>query len=274
VNEDILRAPISDQQATALISEAAFTELADQITATTWQRGRHRMGRAVLAAALAIMIVTAAVLSVPHPKASGEALAFTTSQGYTDVIVRDPYASPALYRAEFAAHHLDITLRLVPGSPSVVGTLVYGGGDGIGIIRQAGVCSEPGGGACVIGVRIPIGFRGGAELVFARAARAGEHYDATGSVMASGEAMDGLAFRGHTVAQVRAALARRHVSVAGYSVYLADGGTAARRSVPGSWYVMDATPWAPGQVLMLVSSTGTVPRQHCGQICPVPARNP
>jgi len=49
------------------------------------------------------------------------ALAFTTAGDYIRVVIRNPYADPSVYRAEFAAHHLDISLLMVPGSPSVVG---------------------------------------------------------------------------------------------------------------------------------------------------------
>jgi hypothetical protein len=73
-------------------------------------------------------------VDVGPPSAQAAALSFTRDSGYLDVIVRDPVAGPARYRAEFAAHHLRITLQLVPVSPSLVGTVVYMGISGPGTI--------------------------------------------------------------------------------------------------------------------------------------------
>jgi hypothetical protein len=286
-------APVSDEAAAALVSAQAFSELGEQITQTALQRPRVRHGRAaaalgaVVAAAAVVTAVLAGVTSGPRSvdsRSSRPALVFTTAAGYVNVVIRNPYADPPVYRAEFAAHHLRITLLMVPGSPSVVGTLVYGGGNGIGVLRQPGRCSDPGGGACPLGVRIPLGYHGSTQIAFARPARPGEHYDATGLATAPGEAMHGLRYLGRSVARVTAMLARRHVTVGGYRVTrpTTAGGvtTTAPARVPGDWRVLGADPWAPGQVLLWVSRSDAplkvppgascLPSAH-GPVCATPA---
>ncbi|HEV2254504.1 MAG TPA: hypothetical protein VGS06_15025 [Streptosporangiaceae bacterium] len=198
-----------------------------------------------------------------------QVLSFTTSGGYITVIVRDPLADPARYRAEFAAHHLNITLKLVPASPSIVGTVVYigepAGSPGIATITAPGRCYTGGGGsACPVGVRIPVGYRGRAEVVFGRAARPGEQYESTAPATAPGEVLHGLQFVGDHVAQVLALLRERHVTVPVFN-YVESGGARNVSHVPGTWYVYGADPWAPGQVLLFVGPTGTQPENQAPQ---------
>jgi hypothetical protein len=262
-------------------------------------RGRRRPRRPIrapLAAALALALLATAALvatrllspghqaatSSPttstHPTASSppaQVLSFTTSAGYITVIVRDPLADPSRYRAAFAAHHLDITLSLVPVSPSLVGTVVYtgqpAGSPEITIITAQGKCYTGGGGsACPVGVRIPVGFGGQAQLVFGRAARPGERYESTASPTAPGEVMHGLTFVGDTVAQVLALLRQRDVTVPDFN-YDDHGYNRNVASVPGTWYVYDANPWALQQVMLMVGPTRTPPVQAPQPGSPVPS---
>jgi hypothetical protein len=70
--------------------------------------------------------------------------------------------------------------------------------------------------------------------------------------------MHGLRFRGRTVATVLAMLRARHVTVPQYRWLKQLFGnrtySAARHpnQVPKNWYVHEAIPWAPGQVLLFV----------------------
>ncbi len=185
---------------------------------------------------------------------------------YLDIVVRNPVADPKKYRDEFARYHLDITLKLVPASPSVVGTLVAeslsaGSWSELKVITAVGRCFTGGGGSvCPVGIRVPVSYRGTAMLVFARAARPGEQYESAGVVTAPGEAMHGLDFAGKTAAQVEAMLARRGVTVAQWRVQRGDQCyTESRRSVPGSWRVYQAVPCAPGEVLLWAGKTLPVP---------------
>ncbi|MFZ0189675.1 MAG: hypothetical protein WAL72_22330 [Streptosporangiaceae bacterium] len=297
--------PVTDTDAERLVRPGTFADLGARITAdppaangsarTNRPRGRRRPIRTPLAAALAVIALVAAVLAITRPSAPpksatapppsvkasahpvpAQVLSFTSSDGYITVIVRNPLADPARYRAEFAAHHLNITLKMVPASPSIVGTVVYiqepASSPDIETITAQGRCYTGGGGsACPVGVRIPVGFRGQAEVVFGRAARPGEQYESTAAATAPGEVMHGLRFVGDTVVQVLAMLRDRHVTVPVFN-YARSGGARNLSHVPGTWYVYGADPWAPGQVMLFVGPTRTPPQNQAPQPgTPVPS---
>jgi hypothetical protein len=235
-------------------------------------RARQRWLIAVCAAAAVTAAVVAGAMLAgpgkPHPGVSAppearaaRVLSFTRHGRYIDVRVRNPVADPKRYRAEFRARGLNITLTLVPVSPSLVGTVVYFGGSPsarvITPITAKGRCHEASGTSqCPVGLRVPIDFRGNAQLVFGRAARPGEHYESTAPATAPGEVMHGMHYVGRTVAVVLAMLRTRHVTV---PVFHYDGRLVPPRRVPGSWYVYDADPWAPLQVMLWVGPTRTQP---------------
>jgi hypothetical protein len=273
--------PLSDAEAGRLAGPGTLADLGSQIASTPAAqaqgraRARARRGPArrrlligvPVAAALAVAGLAVTSLAGPGqkvgpvtvgpPKADAAVLSITRHGRYLDVIVANPLADARKYRAEFARYGLDISLRLVPASPSLVGTLVYfQGGRAITPITAVGKCWTGGAGnVCPVGIRVPLDFKGRADLVFGRAARPGEPYETTGSPTAAGEAMHGLKYDGKTVAQVLAMLQRRHVTVQSYRVSTSPCYTAVRRSVPGSWHVYSAVPWASGQVLLWASKT-------------------
>ena len=234
--------------------------------------------------AAAVLVVTslgspgAKVGPLPVGPAQAEALSFIRHGAYINVIVRDPLADPKRYRAEFKAHGLNVSLKLLPVSPSIVGTVVYFGGTGTGaikVITAKGRCfTGGGGGECPVGLRVPIGFRGEAQLVFGRAARRGERYESTASATSPGEVLHGLRISGKRVSAVLKMLGRRHVTAAEFHITTARGigklvsGTA----VPGSWYVYSADPWAPGQVMLWVGRTRQPAPDPAPSPAPVPSR--
>ncbi|HEY1920280.1 MAG TPA: hypothetical protein VGH27_32315 [Streptosporangiaceae bacterium] len=215
-------------------------------------------------------------------RAQAQALSFTRHGGYYDVVVTNPVAAPAIYRAEFAAHHLRITLNLVPVSPSLVGTLVYmdvpAGATGVTTITAQGRCWTGGGGnSCPVGVRVPADFRGSGVITFGRAARPGEQYESTGLVTAPGEAMHGLNYRGRTVSAVLAMLRARHVTVPQYRYQSTSCSLTPPHPVSATWRVYDADPWAPHQVLLWVSPPAAAAAPHCppsGNHEPAPVASP
>ena len=294
--------PVSDAEAGRLVRPGTLAGLAERIIVeppvqdAAWGvsvSGRLRSAkrrRWVLAVPLAAALAVAGLVltsvgqrvgpvSVGPPAA--QALSFSRHGGEITVLVRDPLADSAAYRAEFARHHLRISLKLLPVSPSLVGTVVYIGqsaGADITPITARGRCWTGGGGAaCPVGVRIPAGFRGSAQLVFGRAARAGERYESTTSAFAVGEVMHGMRARGLTVSQVLALLRGRGVSVPVFN-YLRPGGARNARHVPGRWFVYDATPWAPGEVMLFVGPARTQPPMGAAQPvspgAPVPRPTP
>lgn len=126
--------------------------------------------------------------TMPGPDITLAAAALTvTHEGeYVDVRVRDPLADPKRYRAELAQLGLDIKLRLVPASPSIVGTVVAMSqsegttGRDISTITAKGECETGGGGdRCPVGIRVRTDFTGKAEITFGRAARPGEQYNSS-----------------------------------------------------------------------------------------------
>ena len=281
--------PVTDDEAARMVRPDTLADLAGQITAMPpaapdrlaaasghgrWvKKGRWLIGIPV-AAALAVALLVATSLGRPGQRVgpvtvgppAAQALSFSRHAGAITVTVRNPLADPARYRAEFARHHLRITLKLVPASPSLVGTVVYLSGD-ITPITAHGKCHEASGtAACPVGVRVPAGFHGQAEVVFGRAARPGEQYESTAAAFAPGEVMHGMRVTGRTVAQVLAMLRHRGVSVPVFN-YAHRGYARNLRSVPGTWFVYDAVPWAPQQVMLSVGPTRT---PHYGGGRPVP----
>lgn len=300
--------PVSDAEAARLVQPGTMADLASEITATSVPaqghhahaapptgRPRRRRGWAIgapLAAGLAAAaFIIASVGSPAHqPGSAGQGhrvkkdrtvtsqrghatqaqvLSFVRRGGYIIVKVRNPLADSARYNAEFARHHLDIRLTMVPVSPSLVGTLVYmgnsQGASPITPITAQGRCITGGGGsACPVGVRVPVDFHGNAQLTFGRAARPGEQYESTASAFAPGEALHGMSIKGETVAQVLVALRARHVSVALYDVFRHNIAVHLRH-VPGSYYVYDAVPWAQGQVMLFAGRGKTQPMTGAGR---------
>ncbi len=269
-------AVVSDADAAGLVSHAARADLADRIAAMTGDLGepatkttrrarRRWLVGAPLAAGLTAAVLVVTSLSGPGARvgpvlvgpAKADALTFTRHGHYINVIVRDPVADPKRYRAEFKAHGLNISLTMIPASPSLVGTVVYFGGGNAGrdfarikVITAKGRCFTGGAGnECPVGLRVPIGFRGDAQLAFGRAARRGERYESSTSATAPGEALHGLRISGKRVSAVLKMIAGRHVKVAEFHVTTArgTGKLVSRSEVPLSWYVYSADPWAPAR---------------------------
>ena len=276
-------APVSDADVARLTGTQTLADLGRQITATEVIAPRRvRSPRRRIATRLLIVTPAAAALAVgglvvasignpgqhlgPVPVGPGTAQAAVLTihrhGGYLDVIVKNPLADARKYNAEFAKYHLNITLSLVPASPSLVGTLVYfDGSNAIKPITAVGKCFTGGGGAqCPVGVRVPLNFTGQANLTFGRAAQPGEHYETTAAANAPGELLHGLHYQGLTVSAVLAMLSARHIAVPHYllSMHCENVG---RDTAPGDWYVTDADPWAPGAVQLWVSKSW--PAKQC-----------
>jgi hypothetical protein len=276
--------PITDEQARELVSDDAMAELAELITsmpaekhgsyyrpvrARGARRGmRARRWHAVVALAAIAVAAVLGVMSFGHAGStvgpvqlgpdSALALSFNREGGYLVVIVRNPYADPARYRAEFAAHNLNVKLQMLPVSPSMVGSVIAFGGTNLAELKPItakGQCTDSSGADCQVGIKVPINYTGAADIQFGRAAKPGEQYASAGSATAPGEAMHGLSYTGRTVATVLAMLKARGVTVPQYRYNEPNRNyTEALHpdQVPGDWVVIGASPWAPHQVMLFV----------------------
>jgi hypothetical protein len=262
MNDPIRRlATVTDEEAARHVSGGTRADLAEQIMATPYAPARRRRRvlfaglplAAVAAGAAALIVWFTASGGAPH-RVQPAALSFSTSGKYLVVKVKDPYADPKRYAKEFAAHGMKIRLTMLPASPSIVGTVVFmDGGEGITTITAKGKCWMGGGGySCPVGVKIPIGYHKEAGIAFGRPARPGEQYESSTDSFAPGEELHCVDLRGRTVAQAIVVL-KRHRMVA--SQYRPSPGITAPAAIPGGWYVADALPWSPGQVLLWVQPT-------------------
>jgi hypothetical protein len=285
MNEITQIQPITDEHALELASSEAFADLVELITSmpvrgdspTVKDRFRQQGVRAGLrptrrwtaGVGLAAVVIAAvlAVTTLGHAgsklgpvnlgPANAQALTFKTQGRYLVVIIRNPLADPARYKAEFARHHLNIKLQMIAASPSIVGQVVFIGGLHLNqlkpITSDAAKCRAQGGSACQIGVKVSTNYQGAADIGFARAARPGERYESSGSVTSPGEAMHGVVYQGKTVQSVLAMLRERHVTVPQYrwtDHHYSKSLTPSQ--VPGDWKVTSAIPWAAHQVMLFV----------------------
>ncbi|RKS71040.1 hypothetical protein BZB76_5522 [Actinomadura pelletieri DSM 43383] len=281
-------APLSDAEALRPVPVDTRRELLEQITAADTgdataarsprARRRWTIGLPVAAAAACAVAVTALLVQPtenatrPHPGPSTSvrsgtfdprpvaALSFVKRKDHIEVRIKDPLADPRRYEQEFAAHGMKITLSTVPASPSAVGTIVaQDGDDGPDTRRietiEEGRCVTGGGGdgKCLRGLRIPIGYRNTTGITFGREARPGEQYSSTNSAFAPGEVLHCFDVRGLTVEEADRRLKQREVTATMFHWETSNYGyTVARDKLPGNWYVTDADPWAPGQVMLSI----------------------
>jgi hypothetical protein len=173
--------------------------------------------------------------------------------------VTDPFAAERTLKAAFAARGLDVTVKLLPVSPSLVGTVVFtsdnGGASAIQPL-QNGRCVT-GGGACPIGVRIPATFAGKGYITLGRPARPGETYGVEASAFAPGEALHCSRLLGARVTTAVPVLQADKFAV----VWREDTTRTARDGTSSSFSKTDATPpannyiWeavmtAPGRIMI------------------------
>ncbi|WP_327108087.1 hypothetical protein [Nonomuraea glycinis] len=228
----------------------------------------HRRSRSLRIAlpAIALLAATVTVLSWtsglpgfnPEPVA---ALDIEQKDGYYLVQVKDIHADPENYEAQLEAVGLDISLRVIPATPGLVGMVLPTDGgpvvDQIKTIDRPGSCDKAGG--CPIGIKIPVGFTGSASISLGREARPGEEYQSITSISALGEPLHCVPHLNKTVAEVRALLKERGISIQEFTVDdprrtdPLDGEVIS--SVPDSWYVTGGSLLMPGKATIDVFSS-------------------
>jgi hypothetical protein len=232
-----------------------------------------------VAATVAAVALPRSVPTGPAP-AEAHALEITTDGDLIVAHVSDPAADPERYAAEFARYGLDVDLRLVPVSPTVVGTVTYfdsnvdnAGTDQrtVDVVDAPGQCDTPGAGACPVGIRIPEDYGNHVEVFFGRAAEPGETYDATNAATAPGEALAGLDLTGTRVSEVHRILAdhgQRATQFRSFSPDSPETLTPSADEVPGDWYVHAVALYAPGEVLLFVGESPEPARPQAPAVPP------
>jgi hypothetical protein len=249
--------PIRDEELAALAETPATALLLTEIAATSKEERRRSGRRRRLALALATGAVAAIAIALtaatgtfsPAPAAAG--VRFSTEGRYIVANVTDPSAAAADLRAAFQQKGFDIHIKLIPASPSIVGTVVYvGESPGASEIRsvQGGPC-ETGGGGCPIGLKIPRDFTGRADIALGRRADAGEEYGSTASAFAPGEELHCSGLLGAPVARAVAVLRDRGIS-AEWRWREAPGKPSTSPPIAG--YVWNSTPISRNRVLLWI----------------------
>jgi hypothetical protein len=203
-------------------------------------------------AALAAIAWAASGASSPQ---AARAVSFrSATRGDVMAIVTNPYAAQSRLNAEFARRGYQITVSLLPVSPSLVGTVLYMSEGSSAMFLEPiehGPCLS-GGGGCRIGIRIRQGFSGSGAIALGRPAQGGESYASEASAFAPGEPLHCSGLLGGTVADAANALAARHLT-SEWREDTADGSTGHSRtlgSVPSGNYVWEAVMSAPGKLIV------------------------
>lgn len=211
--------------------------------------------RPVLAAAAAAVLILIGVGAVGglRPEPAHAAVTFAQEGGTIIATVQDPVAAAAELHDAFSQRGLDIHLRLVPASPSKVGTVIAVEDSAPGIAPLAeGPCL---GDRCPVGLRIPADFAGRAEITLGRPARPGEPYVATASAYAPGEPLACTQLYGSTVAEARAIARRENVEITWKMIQDDHAVEVPPNDVSDDWYVGGATASNPARVRMWVSTS-------------------
>ena len=195
-----------------------------------WRRPRGRVAFASCAAFLACVLAAVVVIAeppAPTVPADGSSLHASVvsfryptrgpDENYITATVTAPFAAQSSLDAAFRAAGLDITVSLVPASPSAVGTVVEISEPSSGPQIEAlsgGTCVTGGGGPgnCPVGLKIPRDFTGSGAVTLGRPARSGEDYESSNSAFAPGESLHCSALIGATVATASSALASRGIT--------------------------------------------------------------
>ncbi|MEV0351605.1 hypothetical protein AB0H88_38035 [Nonomuraea sp. NPDC050680] len=231
---------------------------------------RRRLSWRIALPAAPVIVATVTVLGWttglpgfgPRPVA---ALDIKQEDGYYVVQVKDVYADPENYEAQLRAVGLDVSLRVIPATPGLVGRILATDGqevvDQIKTIDRPGPCDKVGG--CPIGLKIPVGYAGSAYISLGREARPGESFQSGTSISALGEPLHCVPHLNKTVAEVRALLKERGIAIRGF--YVADprrgSGGEETSSVPDSWYVQGGYLDMPGKATIFAFSA-PMPADH------------
>lgn len=235
---------------------------------------RLRLAAVVLPLAAVLLAVSWIVPGAAGlgPDPASAALDIRREGGHYVVMVRDLFADPATYQRELRQRGLDVEVRIVPTAPASAGRALYVDGtrdnSAITAIPASGLCARLAG--CPAGFRIPVDFRGHAEVLIGRAARPGERYGLMEHIDMEGRPFHCVDFLNRTVAEVLPLL-REHGVRAEFTSYAAHG---ARLTAPAGWYVHEGIMVADGQALLLVGPAPNPRPRARDAYCPAAAGSP
>jgi hypothetical protein len=184
----------------------------------------------------------------------------TRTNRYYKVSIGNVLADPETVRQALRQRGLDVTIRFLPASPSIVGTVVASyfeddtDRDKVRWTYRPGRSVE----GDVLAIEIPLDYRGRMGVDLARRARPGERYSSTApSAQLRGEAL--------TCADVEGRRVRDVLSVIGQRGVAATWRDPDNRTVPVSevvdYYVAQTVPVAPGEVLVFTATSPPDPKQ-------------
>ncbi len=175
--------------------QSVLSEGARQAAGARSSRPRKpRLGTIAVAASVAAAAVIAGLVlgvssshdATPYkPPPNEQLVAFSIRHGFVTALITNPLAAASQLTAVLRAHGLNITVQTVPVSPSLVGTIVYGDAPAIRTLWKRS-CRFPG---CPVGLVIPAGYTGRADIAVGRPARPGETYRTSADVFAPGEVL-------------------------------------------------------------------------------------
>lgn len=224
-------------------------------------RRRPSHALAWMIAAATIAGITVAVLTATRGASQSSVaqpgVAFhTAADGQIIATVTNPFAAESRLRAAFAKHGLKISVRLVPVSPSLVGTVIYIGNDGGDLSQiqtlQSGRC-ETGGGRCPIGLKIPTTFTGHGYIALGRPAKPGESYESQTSAFAPGELLHCSGLLGARVSTALPVLHADKLTIGWRGAGTNAGSASADTKPPSSNYIWDANMTSPKTLLLFTA---------------------
>ncbi|MEV0422801.1 hypothetical protein [Streptosporangium canum] len=216
------------------VAQEMMNKIMDAEPAPTALPTPRRKWRPLVALPIAAAVIAAGWV-VPSILSATPASALDIKEegGYYVIEVKDLYADPEVYESQLRGVGLDISLRLVPATPSLVGDIsaaspVPGGSiypntiDTIGrqkeieTVNQPGQCDRRTG--CPIGLRIPKDFAGSAEVTLGREGRPGEEYQIITGFDSPGEPLHCVPFYNKPAGEVRALLKDRGLDIQEFSI--------------------------------------------------------
>ncbi len=215
-------------------------------------RGRFRLVLGIMATALAIALLGVVALwpkgtRTPNSlEPNVRLVVFTTEDNKITARITDPFAATGQLSAVFEEHGLNITVRAIPVSPSLVGTILYSDVPSIRSLHD-GTCLG-GGTSCEVGIVIPGDFHGQANVVVGRAAQTNETFRSSADVFGPGEVLHCSGILGRPVADAIPLLQRMSLMVR----WLAAAGPTTTGSPP-SGYVVSGTALSSNTVLLDVT---------------------